>query len=46
MINSLIAAVVGSVLASVTLVGGVNLYQSSSETEPVSSSDLYTYADE
>lgn len=39
--NSVIAAVVGGILSTVTLLGGVNAYQG--EPEGVSSDQLYKY---
>ena len=42
--NAVIALVVGAVLSTVTLIGGVNAYQGN--PEGVSAASLYTYADE
>jgi len=41
--NTLIAAIVGSVAAAAVMVGGVN-YVANDTPEPVAQSELYTYS--
>lgn len=43
-VNAIICAVVGGLLAGVSVFGGVSAYQGG-DPEPVSENDLYEYAD-
>lgn len=44
--NALVAALVGSMVGLVAMIGGVSAIQSAGESEAVSPASLYTYADE
>lgn len=43
--NFIISGVVGAVLSSVVLIGGVQAYQGG-DPEPLSEDDLYSYSDQ